>query len=162
MKNFIDTLRLVSQVDNYFLFIVFFSSFVLLVLEILSLGSLIPFISFLSTDGSIPLALDLMLCNMHHGGKISLLGLLPKSTRINWDEIIFKGIKTGEKLYEELLIDNNSKKTSNELIYQSIENKINVVEFEKLYSNIQKAYQQSDSRELIKLLSNTMIGYIDK
>lgn len=60
MKNFIDTLRLVSQVDSYFIFIVFFSSFILLVFEILSLGSLIPFISFLSNEGSILLALDLM------------------------------------------------------------------------------------------------------
>ena len=51
-----------------------------------------------------PSALDLMLCNMHHGGKISLLGLLPKSTRINWDDIIFKGITIkgiyGREMYE--------------------------------------------------------------
>ncbi len=57
----------------------------------------------LEMSGS-PSALDLMLCNMHHGGKISLLGLLPKSTKINWDDIIFKGITLkgiyGREMYE--------------------------------------------------------------
>ena len=33
-----------------------------------------------------------MLENMYHGGRIALLGLLPESTQINWDDIIFKGL----------------------------------------------------------------------
>ena len=41
---------------------------------------------------------------MYHGGKIALLGLLPKSTQINWDEIIFKGLHVkgiyGREMYE--------------------------------------------------------------
>ena len=45
-----------------------------------------------------------MLENMYHGGKIALLGLLPKSTQINWDEIIFKGLHVkgiyGREMYE--------------------------------------------------------------
>jgi len=45
-----------------------------------------------------------MLENMYHGGKIALLGLLPESTQINWDDIIFKGLHVkgiyGREMYE--------------------------------------------------------------
>ncbi len=37
-------------------------------------------------------AFESMLENMYHGGRIALLGLLPKSTQINWDQVIFKGL----------------------------------------------------------------------
>ena len=51
-----------------------------------------------------PLALNDMIDNMHHGGRISLLGLLPKTTTINWDHIIFKGLILkgiyGREMYE--------------------------------------------------------------
>ena len=49
-------------------------------------------------------AFNSMLEHMYHGGKIALLGLLPKSTIINWDNIIFKGLKLkgiyGREMYE--------------------------------------------------------------
>ncbi len=37
-------------------------------------------------------AFQSMIRNMHHGGRISLLGILPKETQINWNDIIFKGL----------------------------------------------------------------------
>ncbi len=37
-------------------------------------------------------AFESMLKNMHHGGRISLLGILPNSTQITWDDVIFKGL----------------------------------------------------------------------
>lgn len=37
-------------------------------------------------------AFETMLENMYHGGRIALLGILPMNTRINWDQIIFKGL----------------------------------------------------------------------
>ncbi len=37
-------------------------------------------------------AFESMLENMYHGGRIALLGILPDSARINWDEVIFKGL----------------------------------------------------------------------
>ena len=40
----------------------------------------------------VPGAFNDMLQNMYHGGRIALLGILPKSTQINWDDIIFKGL----------------------------------------------------------------------
>ena len=39
-----------------------------------------------------PQAFQDMLRTMHHGGKIALLGILPRGTGINWDEVIFKGL----------------------------------------------------------------------
>ena len=49
-------------------------------------------------------AFNSMLEHMYHGGKIALLGLLPNSTVINWDNIIFKGLKLkgiyGREMYE--------------------------------------------------------------
>jgi len=45
-----------------------------------------------------------MLGNMYHGGRIALLGLLPESTQINWDDIIFKGLHVkgiyGREMFE--------------------------------------------------------------
>jgi len=37
-------------------------------------------------------AFESMLENMYHGGRIALLGILPNSTGIRWDEVIFKGL----------------------------------------------------------------------
>ncbi len=39
-----------------------------------------------------PAAFREMVTNMYHGGRIALLGLLPRDTIINWDEVIFKGL----------------------------------------------------------------------
>tara|TARA_A100001011_G_scaffold14614_2_gene15425 strand:- start:5056 stop:6078 length:1023 start_codon:yes stop_codon:yes gene_type:complete len=51
-----------------------------------------------------PDAFNSMLEHMYHGGEIALLGLLPKSTSINWDNIIFKGLKLkgiyGREMFE--------------------------------------------------------------
>ena len=45
-----------------------------------------------------------LLENMYNGGKVALLGLLPKSTVINWDDVIFKGLHIkgiyGREMYE--------------------------------------------------------------
>jgi len=45
----------------------------------------------LEMSGS-PQALEQMLDNMFHGGRIALLGLLPPGTAINWDQVIFKSL----------------------------------------------------------------------
>ncbi len=51
-----------------------------------------------------PVAFNDMLKNMYQGGRIALLGLLPKSTQINWDDIIFKGLHVkgiyGREMFE--------------------------------------------------------------
>jgi len=37
-------------------------------------------------------AFESMLETMHHGGRIALLGILPNSSQVNWDQVIFKGL----------------------------------------------------------------------
>jgi threonine 3-dehydrogenase len=45
----------------------------------------------LEMSGS-PDAFESMLENMYHGGRIALLGILPKMAQIDWDQVIFKGL----------------------------------------------------------------------
>jgi len=51
-----------------------------------------------------PQAFNDMIHHMYHGGHIALLGFLPTTTQINWDEIIFKGLFLkgvyGREMYE--------------------------------------------------------------
>jgi threonine 3-dehydrogenase len=51
-----------------------------------------------------PRAFNDMLDCMYHGGKIALLGLLPKGAGIDWDKVIFKGLVLhgiyGRRMYE--------------------------------------------------------------
>ena len=39
-----------------------------------------------------PQAFNDMLHHMYHGGRVALLGILPSDTRIDWDQVIFKGL----------------------------------------------------------------------
>jgi threonine 3-dehydrogenase len=45
----------------------------------------------LEMSGS-PLAFESMIENMYNGSKIALLGILPNTTTVNWDKIIFKAL----------------------------------------------------------------------
>jgi len=45
----------------------------------------------LECSGS-PIAFNDMINHMYNGGKVSLLGILPSSTTINWSKVIFKGL----------------------------------------------------------------------
>ena len=51
-----------------------------------------------------PKAFNDLVNNMYHGGKIALLGLVPNTTQINWESIIFKGLTVkgiyGREMYE--------------------------------------------------------------
>ena len=51
-----------------------------------------------------PGAFNDMLDAMYHGGKVALLGILPKGAGVDWDQIIFKGLVIhgiyGRKMYE--------------------------------------------------------------
>lgn len=51
-----------------------------------------------------PEAFRSMLKNMYHGGRIALLGFLPESTRVDWNEVIFKSLHIkgiyGREMYE--------------------------------------------------------------
>ena len=49
-------------------------------------------------------AFNQMINNMYNGGNIALLGLLPNSTKINWDDVIFRGLNIksiyGREMYD--------------------------------------------------------------
>jgi len=51
-----------------------------------------------------PQAFSDMLRHMYHGGKVALLGILPSDTRIDWDQVIFKGLTVkgiyGREMFE--------------------------------------------------------------
>jgi len=50
-----------------------------------------------------PRAFNDMLDCMYHGGKIAMLGIMPKGAGADWDKVIFKGLTlygvTGRKMY---------------------------------------------------------------
>lgn len=80
-----------------------------------------------------------------------------KSEKINGKgdiNIKIIGLRRGEKLYEELLVDNKSIKTEVKNIFQSIEiNKTNK-EFTHLFKIIKKAYEIDDIKSLLKALKS--------
>ena len=49
-------------------------------------------------------AFNEMISLMYNGGSIALLGLLPESTKVNWNEVIFKGLNLkgiyGREMYD--------------------------------------------------------------
>ncbi len=57
----------------------------------------------LECSGS-PVAFNDIVNHMYNGGKISLLGILPQNTQINWNNVIFKGLTLkgiyGREMYE--------------------------------------------------------------
>lgn len=52
----------------------------------------------------VPSAFQMMLEHINHGGKIALLGILPKDTMIDWNQVIFKGLELkgiyGREMFE--------------------------------------------------------------
>lgn len=77
-----------------------------------SKGSIDQAIEQLDIDGfdvglemsGVPSAFNDMLNAMYHGGRVALLGLLPKDTGVDWDQVIFKGLEIkgiyGRLMYE--------------------------------------------------------------
>ena len=85
---------------------------------------------------------------------ITLSGLKIKNeTNPNGDiEIKTTGLRPGEKLYEELLVDNNSEATIHPLIYKAKEPKIDEDSFQKNLLILEKGIENND----LKLVLNTL------
>ena len=85
--------------------------------------------------------------------KLSGLSLKSKSDNPNGDiEIIYTGLRPGEKLYEELLINAESIPTENPLIFRAIEN---FIEYDLLFKEIEllkNKIKMKDINECIKIL----------
>ena len=79
--------------------------------------------------------------------------ILTHEDNINGDlEIIFTGLRPGEKLYEELLIDNKSKSTAHHLIYKAEEKYILYEKLMPLIEGMKKALINQDLFESLSLL----------
>ena len=74
-------------------------------------------------------------------------------------EIKIIGLRDGEKLYEELLIDKESTQSSIKSIYQSLETKISNKNFQKIYSEILNSYKSNNINSLKKILKIKFISY---
>ena len=85
---------------------------------------------------------------------ISLSGLTIKDKKNpNGDiEIIFTGLRPGEKLYEELLIDDKSEKTENPLIFRTIEKSLNSQELFPKVEELEKSLSNNNYWETLILL----------
>ena len=68
-------------------------------------------------------------------------------------EIVFTGLKDGEKLYEELLIDAKSKKTQHPLIYYAKERNYDRDDFWEKIEELCKSFENNNLEKALKVSS---------
>ena len=90
---------------------------------------------------------------------IQFSGKRLKSNGIGDIDIKIIGLRKGEKLYEELLINNDSKPSKIKYIYESIEKNYSKNEILNLFKTINQIYKLSDLKKLKQVLKNKFIGY---
>lgn len=73
--------------------------------------------------------------------------------------IVFTGLRDGEKLYEELLIDDSALSTEHPRIMKSIETHLNSKDLNQILDDLKEACQEFDMNQVEKILSNMQIGY---
>ena len=74
-------------------------------------------------------------------------------------EVVFTGLRPGEKLYEELLIGDDPQGTSHPRIMMAREVFLHWEQVEDLLSQLQRASQAFDCRAVIEVLKNAGTGY---
>ncbi len=74
-------------------------------------------------------------------------------------EIRYTGIRPGEKLYEELLIDDTAVATSHPKVWRANEQEIRWAELKVLLLAVDRALAEGDSEAIAALLSRPEIGY---
>ena len=74
-------------------------------------------------------------------------------------EIIYTGLRPGEKLYEELLIDSDVKETEHKKIFKAIESSFSMSDLEKYLLELETAIDLNDLDTIHKLFSKTVTGY---
>lgn len=92
---------------------------------------------------------------------IHLMGFEEKSER-NPDgdiEIIYTGLRPGEKLYEELLIGNNPQGTDHPRIMMAREASMQWEDVEATLKQLMRASQEFDCRRLVEILKDAPTGY---
>lgn len=74
-------------------------------------------------------------------------------------EIVFTGLRPGEKLYEELLIGDNVTGTRHPMIMRATEASLPWVEVMRLLGRLQKAYERFDCEEAEAVLAEAVTGF---
>ncbi len=74
-------------------------------------------------------------------------------------EIIFTGLRPGEKLFEELLIDDKSKSTEHPKIMQALEKHLNWEEIEDTMDMIEKSLKKEDFEGIKRIFLDSVDGY---
>lgn len=74
-------------------------------------------------------------------------------------EIVFTGLRPGEKLYEELLIGDNVTGTKHPMIMRAMESSLTWAEVEQLLVRLNKAYERFDCAEVEAVLAEAVTGF---
>jgi UDP-N-acetylglucosamine 4,6-dehydratase len=77
-------------------------------------------------------------------------------------EIVFTGLRPGEKLYEELLIGDETLKTHHELILRSNEEMIPWYDLEPILIDLKASVEKRDYKSALRLLEEAVPGYKPK
>ena len=77
-------------------------------------------------------------------------------------EIVYRGLGTGEKLHEELLIDGESQKTDHPLIYKAIENSLDFDSLKDKLDTLEICLRNNEINKTIKILSEIVPECLEK
>ena len=84
----------------------------------------------------------------------------PQSADSNSIVIDITGLRPGEKLYEELLIEQESHSTAHPLIFTAIERSISMAEMMQLLDTLQQACDKNDNPQIRQILADAPIDFI--
>ena len=74
-------------------------------------------------------------------------------------EIIFTGLRPGEKLYEELLIGDNVSSTEHKQIFRAEEDFLEAKTLEKYFNSLKEAEKEGDVNALREILKEAVSGF---
>ena len=91
--------------------------------------------------------------------KLSGMTVRNKNNPVGDIEIVFTGLRPGEKLFEELLIDVSSHKTQHPKILRGEESSMDLIKVESYLRKIEEAKEEGDSDKILMLLEDSIDGY---
>ncbi len=91
--------------------------------------------------------------------RLSGLSIKDKTNPEGDIEIIYTGIRPGEKLYEELLIDAKTQKTDHPLIFRANEKFIPIAELFPKLDSLKKMLLKRDKKRSLKILNELVVEW---